>query len=106
LLDPVREVWVFSDEPETAIREILEANPSLTNIRSIIPPPNVADVESIVAMATGAAIVISNSTFSWWAAMSSGSSLVFAPKKWFRGKPDPAYLYPDTWLLHEATWVE
>ena len=44
--------------------------------------------------------IISNSTYSWWAAILTASSkeLVIAPKSWTLRKPEVSHLYPNNWI--------
>jgi hypothetical protein len=46
-------------------------------------------------------LVISNSTYSWWAARISESSkkMIIAPEPWFSGQESPIDLIPDGWEL-------
>lgn len=45
------------------------------------------------------ALIISNSTFSFWAAVASNSQHVIAPRKWYRGKEIEPDFYPEFWEL-------
>jgi hypothetical protein len=98
---PNREVWVFSDSIEQVKAEFSK---SPKRLRFIEPPNGSAAAESLRLMALGSAIVISNSTFSYWAAVLSGHSNVIAPSKWFRGSNDPLDLYPPSWSLKTSIW--
>lgn len=63
------------------------------------------EIETLALMSKGKVIAIANSTFSWWAAfLSPPESLVIAPSKWFRGRPDPYKLIPEDWLREESKW--
>ena len=98
---PNREVWVFSDSLEQVKAEFPKSSKHLRFIR---PPDGSAAAESLRLMSKGSAIVISNSTFSYWAAVLSGHSNVIAPSKWFRGGNDPLDLYPPSWSLKTSIW--
>jgi len=57
-------VWLFSDEPEGA-RGFLDG---IHVDRLIEPPGETTSLDSMVAMSGAQALVIANSTYSWWAA--------------------------------------
>ena len=58
-------------------------------------------------MSKGIAIVISNSTFSWWsAAFSKPGTSVYYPSKWFKALDDPEDLIPRDWTPIESEWLE
>lgn len=97
-------VWVFSDDPDEATRivdgEIITGSASAA--------------EEMWAMSHGAAFVIANSTYGWWAAwMGSASSIrstipqvpVIAPNPWFRNGPIIEGLIPPEWDRLDADWV-
>ena len=98
---PDREVWVFGDSIEQVKAEFSESS---KHLRFIEPPAGSAAAESLKLMSQGSAIVISNSTFSYWAALLSGHSNVIAPSKWFLGINDPLDLYPPSWSLKTSIW--
>lgn len=96
-------LWIFSDDPEAA-REIAKAMPGA---RAIIPPTASQPVESLVLMARGAGNIISNSTFSWWAAfLNEGSERKARPSPWFRNELEPRDLIPPAWLEYRATFLD
>lgn len=51
----------------------------------------------IISQAKG--MVISNSTFAYWAAMSSNSNHIVAPKKWYREMNVDADFFPANWKI-------
>jgi hypothetical protein len=51
----------------------------------------------IISQAKG--MVISNSTFAYWAAISNNNNHIVAPKKWFREKNVDADFFPATWKI-------
>lgn len=95
--------FVFSDEPQKA-KEIFE--PLTEYCFSFIEPPEHAcAVESLFLMAEVEAIVIANSTFSWWSAMlSKKGTLVICPDKWFENAQDPRDLIPPHWFRIPSLW--
>jgi hypothetical protein len=93
---PGREVWVFSDEPISAINLLQAAG--ITNLRKI---PKFSPTSTIELMRHGSAFIISNSTFSWWAAALryDESAPVWAPRPWFKLQRDPHAIYLEDWQL-------
>lgn len=94
--------WVFSDDVSQVKADFEDAGLDID--RWIEPPANSDPAESIILMSLGAAIVISNSTFSWWAAALGKPEVVVAPSPWFRSMPEPEGLIPADWLRVESTW--
>jgi len=95
-------VWVFSDEIETVRQEL--AGHFSGVVRFVDPPSGVSAAESLMLMSSGAANVISNSTFSWWSAILNPDAIVVAPTKWFKAMEDPEDLIPGGWLREESVW--
>ena len=56
------------------------------------------DWEDLILMSTCKGHIISNSTFSWWAAWLSGNETI-APKNWFNNNLDTTDLYCSGWSL-------
>jgi len=100
-----KEVWVFSDDIPAA-KTILNSIDG-HKFSYIIPPKESAPIESMMLMSRCPAIIIANSTFSYWAGLiQSDDKLVIAPTKWFRGRIDPRDLIPPSWERVESTWEE
>ena len=96
-------VWVFSDDVQEAQK--LLSNFSDRRIHFVQPPVGTSAFESMLLMKIGSAHVIANSTFSWWAAMlSEETSLVVAPKEWYREIDEPEYLLPTEWKRANSHW--
>jgi len=93
------EVHVFSDDPEGA-KTILSEEIKAT---FVFREPAKSPVSDLKELATFRNLVISNSSFSYWAGL-VGDSNVFAPKKWFRSLRDPSDLHPPSWTLIESSW--
>ena len=72
-----RQIWVFSDEPATALELIGEVVPS-QNLTPIVPPRRSPAAESLVLMSRASTLITANSTMSWWAAQ-MGGMVVAAP---------------------------
>ena len=60
---------------------------------------NLRASETLRIMSEAKAIVISNSTFSYWAAVSSKSNCVIAPSKWFKDQEVKENLYESNWVI-------
>ena len=94
------EVHVFSDDPPGAQILLSEA---LGRTKLVFREPSLSPVFDMREMATFRNLVISNSSYSYWAGL-AGDGNVFAPKKWFRSLRDPSDLHPPTWSLIESSW--
>jgi hypothetical protein len=97
------EIWIFTDTPETVKREFA----SLGIKAHVMQPPIESDpVESMILMSNASRIVISNSTFSWWAAkFAPPETVVYAPTKWFEHRSDPTDLIPPSWKRVKSDWM-
>lgn len=94
-------VWVFSDDPYFVQQNFksfkIDCFPEID--------ANLSQEEVLFLMSQGRRIVISNSTFSWWAATFAGKSTsVIAPSPWFRSIPEPTELIPESWQLTPSVW--
>lgn len=104
LLDPTssKTAWIFSDAPTEVAQEFASKTSRDINI---IDQDGIDAAEVLMLMAQAQDIVISNSTFSWWAAYLGSKKNVVAPSKWFKGMDDPDDLIPPSWLRVESTWL-
>ena len=101
---PHNPIWIFTDELASTQKEF--ENLDWKNVEWISPPAGVIAEESFVLMQYGIAHVISNSTFSWWAAYASNtSSIVLAPKPWMRNLEEPKTLIPPGWTRVKSDWI-
>jgi hypothetical protein len=97
------EIWIFTDSPKKVRDEFKNFGMKICLIE---PPPESDPVESMILMSNASKIVISNSTFSWWAAkLAHSGTSVYAPSKWFEGRPDPTDLIPPAWERVDSQWV-
>ena len=102
----IRDVWrsgrfnricLFSNELDLAIKyvplelqeKIWTPNSGLTSV-----------AENFELMRYGQGYILSNSSFSWWAASLSHefSPVIVAPKPWFQSEIDPIDLIPEDWI--------
>ena len=90
------EIWVFSDDIAGA-RELFDEF-ELNTIKYIGDVDNSAS-SGLEVMRHGAAYVIGNSTYSWWAAALSYTKNphVIAPRPWFYGQDEVPNLLPKDW---------
>jgi len=98
-----REVWVFSNDIRLVQQEFQGRIQG--SVRWIDPPSESLDAESLLLLGSADALVISNSTFSWWGAVIGNPRMVLAPSKWFRGAEDPSNLIPPEWHKIESSWL-
>lgn len=103
-LDSTKPIWVFSDSPDLVQSELQYIDRDLVFIN---PPKESDPVESLLLMSWASEIVISNSTFSWWAAfLSEKNARILAPSKWYELQPDPVDLIPDNWERIQSSWLQ
>ena len=65
----------------------------------IIEQKDLRASEVMVLMSLANGIVISNSTFSYWAAIINSGESIIAPSKWYKDKTVDTYMYPLKWKL-------
>jgi len=89
-------IWVFSDEPNSALDFIPK---KFHKITEIVPKIGDSSVYTMELMRYCKGYVIGNSTFSWWGAYLSKTpeSPVVSPKTWFHNIREPRYLIPKHW---------
>lgn len=91
-------VKVFTDSPKLiTAQELIRWNASLQANQ-----PNISPLEVLISLSkTQTALVISNSTFSWWAAWLSQqrnpNTLVIAPRQWYVNEKIPEKLKFPSW---------
>lgn len=100
--NPSAKILVFSDEPILAL-QLLDRG-FFSNVEYFPSRSLRNDFEELLLMGQSDKIVISNSTFSWWAAQLGQTKNVVAPDKWFRGMDDPIDLIPETWTRIPSSW--
>lgn len=99
-----RPVWVFSDE----IHEVKsEMHGWLPDSALFVEQPLSSNAaEGLVLMSQSQGMVMSNSTYSWWAAKLGVNKHVVTPEKWFRAWQDPIDLQPIDWVRVPSKWKD
>lgn len=97
-----KEIWVFSDDISQVMPEFEQSGIKVD--QWIQPPENVDPSESLVLMSKTDAIVVSNSTFSWWSAVLGSPKVVVCPSEWFQSLPEPEGLIPSDWIRVDSSW--
>ena len=94
-------IWAFSDEPDQA-KKLIPKNyiEKITWINEV----DKSTASTLELMRHGSAYIISNSTFSWWAAnlTYNENPIVVAPKPWFQSAHVPDDLIPSGWERIDA----
>ncbi|TFD61351.1 alpha-1,2-fucosyltransferase [Cryobacterium suzukii] len=92
---------IFSDSPEVAREEI----GNRTGVELFLDADTLGTVATLKAMAMGTGFVMSNSSFSWWAAwlmMAAGERPVIAPRPWKVSGESASDLLLPGWLTLDA----
>ena len=98
-------IWIFSDDVLAARNELSSLLDNLSNVYFVDPPDHSHSFESLSLMSKTSALVIANSTYSWWAAtLGEPSRPIVCPDKWFFQMEDPSDLCPPDWIRAEASW--
>lgn len=96
--NPYNQIIIFSDEPERAFTHFVAAF-GPTSIK-ISASNGTTELDDLRTMARSSGLVISNSSFSWWAAWIASTyvgSQIIAPKPWFS-----SFSGADEFLLHPS----
>jgi hypothetical protein len=94
-------IWIFTDDIEYARQIAFDCNIDykIVDEQRLLTP-----LETLLLMSHANKMIISNSTFAWWAAFLSKTAKIYAPSKWFQKMQDPVKLFPDHWHLTESIW--
>ncbi len=99
----IRRILLFSDDIPEARKLLSGINFGTISISTV---EGLSDVEELLLMAQSDLLIISNSTFSWWAAkLGTRPKIVFAPDKWFKSMKDPEHIYPEDWNKVLSRWA-
>ena len=91
-------IWLFSDEPDVARAALGRYADEAASVTSPDGP-----AAEMLAISHAAAVVIANSTFSWWGAwMTAKGTPVVAPDPWFADGPTMEGLIPPEWTRIRA----
>lgn len=94
-------VVVFSDDVE-----ISKEFPSSTDFLYTPELTLEKSINTLCLMSKFRNLVISNSTFSWWAAaLGRSDKNIVAPMKWFKGLDDPSDLSLPKWGSIKSDWI-
>jgi hypothetical protein len=96
-----RELVIFSDSPDL-LKGFIDAE--ILENSHIHDGGNLSPIETLNLMSKAKNFIISNSTFSWWAAYLSQDEnrTVIAPKPWFSRISPPKALIPSEWHTEES----
>jgi hypothetical protein len=93
-------VWIFTDSPHlisSSLQKTLDAD--------LVFDQNLnSSVDSFSVMQNCSHHIISNSTYSWWAAYTSKNSCAIVPEPWFRCMKNPIDLIPAHWIREKSEW--
>jgi hypothetical protein len=99
-----RKILLFTDDPSYA-ESVLDGLP--IEYKFFEESLNIHPMELISVMSGANDFVISNSTFSWWAArLSKQRGQIIAPKQWFKARNQPLNLFPPNWNLIQSNFLE
>lgn len=100
-LNPKGRVIIFSDDTQQELCSFEKYETRLTTDLLSRHP-----LESLALMSKFKNIVLSNSTFSWWAAsVGRVDKNVVCPTPWYRNLQSPEDLTPNNWIKTESSWV-
>ncbi len=100
-----QKIYFYTDDVDGFQHEFA---PKLADVKyEIVSNSDLTAEETLMLMSNHKHLVISNSSFSWWAAkLGASEKEIVAPNKWFIAKEDPEHLIPDKWKTEVSIWVE
>ncbi len=100
----IDETWIFTNDTN-AVKNSFNLS-KFRNPKLLVPPSDSHPMESLLLMSLGRAIVIANSSFSWWSAfLAKQADFILAPRQWFKGIQAPKDLLPPDWITLESDWI-
>lgn len=100
-ISSIDQAIVFSDEPDVAQNEL----GYLANVEFFTENSALTSLNTIRAMSLGSGMVMSNSSFSWWAAWlmaRRGQHTIISPRPWMANGESAADLLCADWLTLDA----
>ena len=98
------DVYIFSDDLMAAQTSLSFLNPH--RVTWVVPPAEATPFENLLLMSQGSAIIMSNSTFSWWAAkFAELETIIIAPQVWSKQNNQPQKLIPTEWFRVDNSWI-
>lgn len=98
------EIWIFSDDQEFS-EKIANYLAPLVNQTVVVDQGTLEASEVIDLLSRCAGQVISNSTFSWWAAaLANDPERVIAPYPWSRNEKENSQIYDSKWGMEASIW--
>lgn len=101
----LEKIYIFSDSPKS----VINFQKQLKLDSEIISPSDLKPSETLILMSRCAAIITSNSTFSFWAAMLASHKNVIYPDPWFKSS-DPwlssANFQNPNWVRAKSEWIQ
>ncbi|MFM6842131.1 MAG: alpha-1,2-fucosyltransferase [Candidatus Planktophila sp.] len=94
-------IWVMTDSPNEISLDFLQQ----VGAELVIEPTNTIPTDTFAVMQACDSYIISNSTFSWWAAYTSNAKVVISPKPWFKSMQEPLDLIPENWIRIQSSWI-
>ena len=97
-------VFIFSDSPDS----VISFQQKLKLDSEIISPSDLKPSETLVLMSRCSAILTSNSTFSFWAAMLARHNDVIYPEPWFRSSDEwlqSSNFNNPKWISNKPLWT-
>jgi hypothetical protein len=101
----LEKIYIFSDSPES----VINFQKRLKLDSEIVSPSDLKPSETLVLMSRCAAIITSNSTFSFWAAILASHNDVIYPDPWFRSSDQwlsSANFQNPNWVRAESEWLK
>lgn len=92
---PIKEISIFSDEPQNALKLIPLSFSDRVKVEELAGE---SPLLTLCRMRGYENYVLANSTFSWWAAYTSTPQKVFVPDPWFVTGDSPSELVPEGWI--------